>query len=76
MGRRYVLLRRRHDVPIRCRGDVPLRRLGNVPWRCRWKFHLRLTAASLGRTERRRYGVATTSCCRVGLPVKQKYKLY
>ena len=37
----YVLLRRRHDVPIRCRGDVPLRRLRDVPRRRRWVFHLR-----------------------------------
>ena len=42
MGRRcYVLLRRRHDVRIRCRGHVPLRRLGDVPRRRRWVFHLR-----------------------------------
>ena len=37
----YVLLRRRHDVPIRCRGDVPLRRLGDVPRKLRRVFHLR-----------------------------------
>ena len=42
MGRRcYVLLKRRHDVPIRCRGDVPLKRLGDIPRRRRWVFHLR-----------------------------------
>ena len=42
MGRRrYILLRRRHDVQIRCRGDIPQRRLGNVPRRRRWVFHLR-----------------------------------
>ena len=39
---RYVLLRRRHDVPIKRRGDVLLRRLGYVPLRRRWVFHLRL----------------------------------
>ena len=32
MGRRYyVLLRSRHDIPIRCRQDELLRRLGDVP---------------------------------------------
>ena len=41
MYRCYVLLRRRHDVPIRCHGDVPLRRVGDVPRRHRWVFHLR-----------------------------------
>ena len=51
----YVLLRRPHDVPIRCRGDVPLRRLGDVPSRRRWVFQLR-----------RNYDVITASCCRVG----------
>ena len=55
MGRRcYVLLRRRYDVRIRRREDVPLRSLGDAPSRRRWVFHL-------GRTERRRYDVATTS---------------
>ena len=44
MGRRYyVLLKRRHVIPIRYCGDVPLRRFGNVPPRCFWVFHLRLT---------------------------------
>ena len=44
MGRRcYVLLRHRHEVPVRCRGDVPLRRLGDVPPRRCWVFHLRRT---------------------------------
>ena len=42
MGHRcYVLLRPRHDVPIRYRGDVPLRPLGDIPRRRRWVFHLR-----------------------------------
>ena len=42
MGRHcYVLLRRRHDVPIRRRGDVALRRLGEAPPRRHWVFHLR-----------------------------------
>ena len=27
----YVLLRRRHNVSIKCLGDVPLRCLGDVP---------------------------------------------
>ena len=54
MARRcYVLLRRPHDVPIRCRGDVPPRR--------RWVFHLRRTCDVTGtyreRSLRRRYGV-------------------
>ena len=62
MGRRcYVLLRRFHDVPIRCRGDVPLRRLGNVPLKRHWVFHLRYTCDVAGTyTEtllRRRYDV-------------------
>ena len=36
MGRRYyILLRSRHNIPIRRLGDVPPRR--------RWMFHLRLT---------------------------------
>ena len=44
MGRRcYVLLRRHHDVPIRCRGDVPLRRC--------WMFHLRRTCDVAGTTD-------------------------
>ena len=62
MGRHcYVLLRRRHDVPVRRRGDVPLRRLSDVPTRRRWVFHLGRTCV-----QRRRYDVATTSYCRVG----------
>ena len=44
----YVLLRRRHDVPIGCREDVPLRRLGDVPPRRRWVFHLRRTCDVAG----------------------------
>ena len=44
----YVLLRRRHDVPIRCRGDKPLRRLEHVPLRRRWVFHLRRTCNVVG----------------------------
>ena len=49
MGRRcYVLLRRHHDVPIKCRGDVPLRRLGDVPPKRRWVFHLRRTYDVVG----------------------------
>ena len=39
----YVLLRRRHNVPISCRGDVPLRRLGDVLPRSRLVFHLKFT---------------------------------
>ena len=49
----YFLLRRCHDVPIRCRGDVPLRR--------RWEFHLRGTCKVSGTYRetslRRRYDV-------------------
>ena len=70
MARRcYVLLKRRHDVPIRRRGGIPLRRLGDIPSRLRW-VHLYIwdvLAASLGRTGRRRYDVATTSSCRVDI---------
>ena len=63
----YVHLRRRHDVSIRRRGDVPLRSLNDVPPRRRWVFHLRHTCDVAGTfRERRRYDVATTSCCRVG----------
>ena len=40
-GRCYILLKRRHDVAIRCHGDVPLRHLGDVLQRLRWVFHLR-----------------------------------
>ena len=62
MGRRcYVLLRRRHDVPIRCREDVPLIRLGDVPRRRRWVFHLRRNCDVAGTYRetslRRRYDV-------------------
>ena len=57
----YVLLKRFHDVPIRCRGDVPLRRLGDVPLKRHWVFHLRYTCDVAGTyTEtllRRRYDV-------------------
>ena len=64
--RHYVPLRRRHDTIIRLREDVPLTRLGEVPLRRRWVFHLTLPATSMGRTERRRYDVTTTSFYRVG----------
>ena len=62
MGRRcYVLVRRCHDVPIRCRGDVPLRRVGDVPPRRCWVFHLRHTCDVAGtyreKSLRRRYDV-------------------
>ena len=62
MGRRcYFLLRRRHDVSIRCCRDVPLRRLGDVPRRCRWVFHLRrncdVTGTYRETSSRRRYYV-------------------
>ena len=36
----YVLLRRCHNVPIRCHEDVLLRRLGDVPPRRHWVFRL------------------------------------
>ena len=49
IGRRcYFLLRRYHDVPIRCRGDVPLRRFGDVPPRRRWVFYLKRTSDVAG----------------------------
>ena len=62
MGRRcYVVLTRRHDVPIRCREDVPLIRLGDVPRRRRWVFHLRRNCDVAGTYRetslRRRYDV-------------------
>ena len=62
MGRRcYVLLRRCHDIPIRCRGNVLLRRLGDVPPRRRWVLHLRQTCDFAGTyietSLRRRYDV-------------------
>ena len=44
----YVLLRRRHDVPIGRCGGVPLRRLSDVPPRPRWVFHLRSTCDVAG----------------------------
>ena len=37
----FILLGRRHDVPMRRRGDVPLRRLGDIPPRRSLVFHLR-----------------------------------
>ena len=64
--RHYVPLRRGHDIPIRRREDVPLTRLDDAPlWRLGC-FIRDVPATSLGRTKRRRYDVATTSCCRVG----------
>ena len=49
IGRRCcLLLRRCHDVPIRCCGDVPVRCLGEVPLRCHWVFHLRYTCDVAG----------------------------
>ena len=76
----YVFFRRRRDVPIRCRGDVPLRRLGDVPWRRCWVFHLRRNCDVAGMYRetllRRRYDVATTSCCRVGSFCKLLLEVY
>ena len=75
MRRRDLLLmrplqRRRNNVPIRRRGGKPLRCLGDVPLRLRWVFHLRRTCDVVGTYRetslRRRYDVATTSCCQVG----------
>ena len=77
MGRRcYVLLRRRHNVPIRCCRGVPLRRQGHVPMRRRpgdvpprrrWVFHLRdVPATLLACPERLRCDDPTTSCRQVG----------
>ena len=62
MGRRcYLLLRRRHDIPIRCRRDVPLTRLGGVPRRHRWVFLMRRNCDVAGTYRetllRRRYEV-------------------
>ena len=61
MGRRCnILLRRCHNVPIKCRGDLPLRGLGKVPPRRRWVIHLRRNcnvAATYKKTSlQRRYG--------------------
>ena len=61
----YVLLRRRHEVPIKRHGGILLRHLGDVPPRRRWMFHLRLSATSLGLTQRRHCDVATTTFCRM-----------
>ena len=50
----YVLLRSRHDVPIRhhwvfiSRWDIPLRHLGDVPTRRHWVFHLGRTCDVAG----------------------------
>ena len=44
----YVLLRHRHDVPVRCRGDVLMKRLGDVPSKGHWVFHLRRTCDVTG----------------------------
>ena len=60
-----ILLRPRHDVPIRCCGDVPLRPLSDVPPTRRLVFHLRRTCDVPGTSKGRRYGVTTTSCCRL-----------
>ena len=59
MGRPYsVLLRRRHDVPIKLCREVPLKRLGDGL--C-WVFHLRRTCDVAGTSRemplRRRYDV-------------------
>ena len=62
----YVLLRRRHDVPIRCRGAAPLRVLTAFHRDVVGCFIWDVLATSLGSTERRRYDVATTFCCRLG----------
>ena len=48
LTRRYVLLRRRHDVPIRCCGDVSMRCLNDIPSRHPWVFHLRGTCDLVG----------------------------
>ena len=72
--RHYVPLRRGHDIPIRRREDVPLRRLDDVPLRRHGCFIWDVSAMSLGHTKRRRYDVATTSCCRVGdFPILQYF---
>ena len=57
----YILLRPRHDVPIRCCGDVPLRPLSDVPPTRRLVFHLRRTCDVAGTSKetslRRHYDV-------------------
>ena len=62
MGRRcYVLLRRRHDFPIRCCGDALLRCLCDIPMRRCWMSHLKRTRDVTGTYRetslRRRYDV-------------------
>ena len=64
--RHYVLLRRRHDISVGHRGDMPLRRLGDIPLRHFGCLIWDLPATSQGRTERRRYDIATTSSCWLG----------
>ena len=61
-----VLLRRCHDVPIRCCGDVHWDVLATFHRDVVGCFIWDVPVTSLGRTERRRYDVATTSCYRVG----------
>ena len=81
MGRRcYVLLRRRHDVRIRCRGHAPLRRLGDVPRRRRWVFHLRRNCDVAGTYRemslRRRYDVLFPGGLCTGHPTKEATDLF
>ena len=66
-----VLMGRHHYVPMRRHRDIPIRRREDVPLRRRWVFHLRRTCDIVGtQRERRRYDVATTSCCQMGCYVK------
>ena len=78
IGRRgYIPLRRLGDVPLRCRWVFYLRLVWDVVERYHWDvlatFHWDVVecsiwdvpARSLGRIERRRHDVVTTSCCRV-----------
>ena len=79
MGRRvYVIMRRLGDVPLRRRWVFHLRLFRGVVETYRWDilatFHRSVVgcfiwdvpATPLGRTKRRRYDVAMTSCWRVG----------
>ena len=77
--REDVPLRRLGDVPLRRHWVFHLRLVWDVVKTYHWDvlatFHWDVIgcfiwdvpATSLGRTERRRYDVATTSCCRVGI---------
>ena len=72
MGRGgYVPLRRLCDIPLRRHWVFHLRLVWDVLATSHWDvvgcFIWNVPATSLGRTERRRYDVARTSCCWVGI---------